>query len=133
MASGSLSLSADDLRILTKWPDSVIVEFLSLQAGVENITQNINIVINNTDVVMALEAQSSARITALSREIDQIKQSVEVIGAAAANVSARISAQSDQIASIMQQVAETNASLLARLNREIGKREELEQLVMAGN
>jgi hypothetical protein len=77
----ALQLSATELKSLTKWPDAVIYEFLSLQAGVKNITENINIAINNTAIALTLESQSTARITELSRAVVQLEEQVHAFDA----------------------------------------------------
>jgi hypothetical protein len=129
--SSTLSLSADDLRQLTKWPDSVIIEFLSLQSGVQNVTENINIVINNTDMVLNLESQSAARVAALSKELEQLREITQGFDAVVARLSAKITTQAAEMSDLIEQASAANNSLLARLNREISKREDLEQELMA--
>ena len=154
--STALQLSADELRSLTKWPDSVIIEFLSLTGAVSDITNNINIVINNVDSVMTMEAQNLPMIQALRNAQASIQQQVDSLNAIPAKVAgirrdlsnalhdqaeaisgwealvaalkAKISAQDIVIDNLIQQVSVVDPGLLARITRERDARLDLEQL-----
>jgi len=109
----SLQLSADELRQLTGWKDAVIYEFLSLQAGVQEITQNINVVINNTDMVLTLESQSTARVTELSKQLVLLQEALSAFDAVPTKVA---SMKRD-----LQRTITNNHELLSALNSLITK------------
>lgn len=74
LGATTLQLDASELRKLTKWPDPVIEEFLSLQRSVMSVVNNINVVINNVTSVTGDINLNLAKISTLSKEFDNAKQ-----------------------------------------------------------
>jgi len=72
----SLKLSANELRTMTKWPDPVIYEFLALQGAVSNITNIINIVINNGDSTSSIVSVLQAQVNNLNRTAAQLEEQI---------------------------------------------------------
>lgn len=156
MAEGqSLLLSATELRTLTGWADPVIIEFLSLQSGVSEITQNISIVINEIsqtitqvayteNIVNGLQKSQSvledsltamdatmARIFAFAKnqqnQISALTEQVAGLNAANSSAYSRLSAQARQITALNEQITVADQSTNARLAQEIRARKDLEQ------
>lgn len=156
MAEGqSLLLSATELRTLTGWADPVIIEFLSLQSGVSEITQNISIVINEIsqtitqvayteNIVNGLQKSQSvledsltamdatiARVFALAKsqqdQANALAEQVEELKAANSSAYSRLSAQAREITALTEQVAIADQSTNVRLAQEIATRKDLEQ------
>ena len=75
----SLKLSATELRTMTKWPDAVVLEFLSLQGSVSEITEVINIVINNVTTAITLESQNQAGVATLNRALVTLREQVSAL------------------------------------------------------
>lgn len=75
----ALNLDASELRRLTKWPDPVIEEFLSLQGSISNVINNINIVINNITGVQGDVNLSIAKNAALARVVDNLNQETSAL------------------------------------------------------
>ncbi len=105
----SLQLSAFELRNLTKWPDPVIQEFLSLQAGVQNITENINIVINNIDLVMGAGSQTLSWINQLRGTIALLQEQA----AATDSLVSKIAANKRDSLRVINDLAEQLSSVQA--------------------
>lgn len=78
MAYGAttLQLSATELKTLTGWNDSVIIEFLSLQGGMTEVTQNISIVINNVAQAFSEISLNTANIANMEKQFGPIQQQI---------------------------------------------------------
>lgn len=88
LSATALQLDASELRKLTKWPDPVIEEFLSLQRSVSSVVNNINIIINNTSSVTGDINLSLAKNTALAKELANMLNEQAAIAQLVSNESA---------------------------------------------
>lgn len=140
----TLQLSATELKALTGWNDPVIVEFLSLQGGMAEVTQIVNIVIeqvtqNNTTLAhtnivvnnlqgilgtmgQALEGLQSmatrlaASSAAMQREIASLSQSLEMANSANAMLRTALRTQA-QVIDSQEQATQQTGALNARLTK----------------
>lgn len=108
----ALNLDASELRRLTKWPDPVIEEFLSLQGSISNAINNINIVINNINSVQGDVNLSLAKNSALARSLGNLTQQ----NAALASLISAAAATGRDVSKIVAGMAQSNAALLSRNN-----------------
>lgn len=150
----SLKLSAPELKRLTGLPDAFIYEFLSLESSVSEITQNINIVIEQVTQTLVTEAHTTivlnnlqnvqestqqllaslegvtdglaANAAAMKREIASLAQSLELANSANAMLRTTIRTQAQVIASQEQATQQTGA-LSARLTKLESKVSDIEQ------
>lgn len=156
----ALNLSAPELKALTGWEDSVIVEFLSLTGSVATIVNNMNIVINNVTSSLTLGASNTALLTKLSKSLallgeqvtqldgtqativglrkslrDAITQGAQVdaaLGSLVAKISADVVAQNREIDKVQQEIQIPDLRTQARLNTEITARQNLAQELYGG-
>jgi hypothetical protein len=75
----AMQLSATELRTLTKWPDSVIVEFLSLQANSFGPSGSAIIPAAGTSVTVTASVNAETRIIATVAVDDATLKSVSVV------------------------------------------------------
>lgn len=130
MAS-SLKLSATELRQMTKWPDAVVLEFLSLQQQVGSIINNITNITNitgegstqlnlaqinnlNRALTALQEAQTAfdslpARIAGVERNLERadadLSQSLQPLLGAVGGLRGKVASQGDALANLQQEFA----------------------------
>lgn len=112
--STALSLSAPELRQLTKWDEKVIIEFLSLTGQVKEVSNIVEVVVNNISAIisesqnyggsisrlnkgladlageLSAGADSRPALVALAREVQDMSQLVAVLQASKRPVRATI-------------------------------------------
>lgn len=76
--NGQLELSAEELREFTDWPDPLIEEFLSLVRGVVEITQTVNIVVEEISVAGGGVAKLTSRVNDLSGRIYNLESAASL-------------------------------------------------------
>jgi hypothetical protein len=81
MANGTLQLSAADLRALTKWPDTVIEDYLNMTRTVADVIQVINIVVEEVALISADPAAANiANLAKVQADLAQVSASVSAVG-----------------------------------------------------
>jgi predicted ATP-dependent serine protease len=81
MANGTLQLSAADLRALTKWPDTVIEDYLNMTRTVADVIQVINIVVEEVALISADPAAANiANLAKVQADLAQVSASVLAVG-----------------------------------------------------
>lgn len=151
----SLKLSGPELKAMTGWPDALVYEFLSLESSVSEITQNINIVINNVTTALTLESQTGAGLATLKKSFTALQnqmaafdtlpskvsslkaallrltnanaEQAQAVSSLVARLQVRASAQADQITLLNEQGPVPNYTLLSRLSKESEARMTLAQ------
>lgn len=121
----TLQLSATELKALTGWNDPVIVEFLSLQGGMAEVTQNISIVINNVAQAFSEISMNTANIVSLERQLQPIQQQVASLGATQSKVA---NLKRDLIA-LINNIAQEGQQTLSLARQAQAKAQELQDQI----
>jgi len=109
MASGTLQLSAVDLRALTKWADPVIEDYLNTVRVVGEVVQSINIVVEQ---VAQMEASSSgAQIAKLRKVESDLSQVAAMMDGVRQQLGSQVVAIANQSNDMSQQLAEVGSSV----------------------
>lgn len=121
MYSGSLALSADDLRRMTKWPDALIEDYLSLTRSVGDITTNINIVVQEIAAEAGSSAQNFALIAELQKSLVTIGEQVSALDAIPSQIANNKRDILRQVVALQEQAADFSPLIakVASLRRDL--------------
>lgn len=129
MANGqSLLLSATELKAMTKWPDALIYEFLSLQSSVQEITQTINIVVQEVtqNIVNQMLVQIDSLSSVVINNAEEASENSASIGALKSGLNS-LQASMSQLAEQQAEALSLSAQLQAFLSRTASQVQDLQQ------
>lgn len=123
----TLQLSATELKALTGWNDSVIIEFLSLQGGMTEVTQNISIVINNVAQAFTEISLNTANIATMEKQFQPIREQIAELN----SLHAKVANMKRDVLRLVNNIAQEGAATLALARQAQAKVESLEDQIIA--
>lgn len=125
--ASTLQLSATELKALTGWNDSVIIEFLSLQGGMTEVTQNISIVINNVAQAFTEISLNTANIATMEKQFQPIREQIAELN----SLHAKVANMKRDVLRLVNNIVQEGAATLALARQAQAKVESLEDQIIA--